>query len=53
MHYAASSERPFRGGFLHVPCLPQQRARGGKAPAMALEDIARGITIVLETAARG
>jgi pyroglutamyl-peptidase len=51
MHYAATSERPFRGGFLHVPCLPQQRAQGSKAPAMALEDIVRGITISLETTA--
>lgn len=53
MHYAAGSERPFRGGFLHVPRLPQQHARRGKAPAMKLEDIVRGITIALETAAKG
>lgn len=52
MHYAASSERPFRGGFLHVPRLLQQRTRGSEGPAMALDDIVRGITIVLEAAGR-
>ncbi|MEK6591970.1 MAG: pyroglutamyl-peptidase I [Pseudomonadota bacterium] len=53
MHYAANSERPLRGGFLHVPCLPGQVARGSKAPAMALDHIVRGIAIVLETAGKG
>jgi pyroglutamyl-peptidase len=52
MHHAASSERPFRGGFLHVPCLPAQVAHGSGASAMALDDIVRGVTIVLEAAAR-
>lgn len=50
MHYAASSERPFRGGFLHVPCLPAQVAHGSGAFAMALDDIVRGVIIVLESA---
>jgi pyroglutamyl-peptidase len=53
MHFAAVRSGGYRGGFLHVPCLPQQAAPG--APSMALEDVARGIVIVLEaaTAARG
>lgn len=53
MHLAASSGGKLRGGFLHVPLLPQQAARRGGAPSMPLEDIVRGIVIVLETAAAG
>ena len=49
MHLAATRGHAFRGGFLHVPCLPQQAAGG--APSMAPEDIARGIAIVLEASA--
>lgn len=49
MHFAASRRHPFRGGFLHVPCLPQQAKAG--APSMALESIARGIAVVLEVSA--
>jgi pyroglutamyl-peptidase len=48
MHLAATRRHPFRAGFLHVPCLPQQ-APG--APSMEAEDIARGIAIVLEASA--
>lgn len=49
MHVAAAQGSAFRAGFLHVPCLPQQAPAG--APSMALDDIVRGIVIVLETAA--
>lgn len=49
MHLAATRRYPFRGGFLHVPCLPQQAA--GNAPSMAPERIARGIAVVLEASA--
>jgi pyroglutamyl-peptidase len=48
MHLAALRAQPFRGGFLHVPRLPQQ---AGDASAMALDDIARGIAVVLDAAA--
>jgi pyroglutamyl-peptidase len=50
MHLAATRRHLFRGGFLHVPCLPQQ-AQGG-APSMAADDVVRGIAIVLEAAVR-
>jgi pyroglutamyl-peptidase len=40
-----------RGGFLHIPYVPEQAARLGGAPSMALDDIVRGIEIVLETSA--
>jgi pyroglutamyl-peptidase len=51
MHLAATRGRAFRGGFLHVPCLPQQAA--GSAPVLALDDIVSGIRIVLEASAAG
>ena len=47
MHLAAAEKRRFRAGFLHVPRLPQQ-APGPGAPSMALDDITRGIVIVLQ-----
>jgi pyroglutamyl-peptidase len=50
MHLAATQRHHFRGGFLHVPALPQPAS--GEAPSMALADIVRGIEIVLETPAK-
>ena len=50
MHLAATGKQRFRAGFLHVPRLPQQ-ASGPGAPSMALDDITRGIVIVLQAAA--
>jgi pyroglutamyl-peptidase len=46
MHYAATADAKFRGGFLHVPSW-----RDAGTPAMALDDIVRGIVIALETGA--
>src|ERR1700686_4894297 len=51
MHLAATRRLALRGGFLHVPFLPSQAARQDGAPSMALEDIVRGIEIVLTVAA--
>ena len=51
MHFAAVRGNGYRGGFLHVPCLPLQAVPG--MPSMPLDDIVRGIVIVLETAAAG
>ena len=51
MHLAATRGQSFRAGFLHVPRLPQQ-APDGKALYMALDDIVRGIVVVLESAAK-
>jgi pyroglutamyl-peptidase len=41
----------FRAGFLHVPYLPQQAARHGSAPSMAIEHMIQGITIILAISA--
>jgi len=51
MHLAATRWPGVRGGFLHVPYLPSQAARQAGAPSMALDDIVRGIEIVLRVAA--
>ncbi|MCW3476522.1 pyroglutamyl-peptidase I [Limobrevibacterium gyesilva] len=51
MHYAATRKARFRGGFMHVPYLPEQAANHPKAPSMAVETIARGIEILLAVAA--
>jgi pyroglutamyl-peptidase len=41
----------FRGGFLHIPYLPEQAARLGGGPSMSVDDIVRGIEIVLAVSA--
>ena len=53
MHLVASRSLPIRGGFLHVPYMPEQVATlaGMQVPSMALADIVRGIEIILRVAA--
>jgi pyroglutamyl-peptidase len=51
MDIAQSHPIPMRGGFLHIPYVPEQAAGLGGAPSMALDDIVRGIEIVLEVSA--
>jgi len=53
MHLVASRRLPARGGFLHVPYLPEQAAglAGIQVPSMGLDDIVRGIEIILRVAA--
>ncbi len=51
MDIAASHPMPMRGGFLHVPYIHEQVARPGAAPSVALEDIIRGIEIIVEVSA--
>lgn len=51
MDIAAAHPTPLRGGFLHIPYMPEQAARLGGAPSMSVDDIVRGIEIILETSA--
>src|SRR5690242_7731609 len=51
MDMAETHEMSYRGGFLHIPYLPEQAARVGAAPSMSLDDIVRGIEIVLAVSA--
>ncbi|HEX3538053.1 MAG TPA: pyroglutamyl-peptidase I [Stellaceae bacterium] len=51
MHLAATRFRSMRAGFLHVPYLPSQAARLPGTPSMALDQIVRGIEIILSVTA--
>jgi pyroglutamyl-peptidase len=51
MHIAAQGGHRFRGGFLHIPLLPEQAATQRGVASMALADVVRGIEIILQTAA--
>lgn len=51
MHLAANRRPGTRGGLLHLPYLPEQAARHDGSPSMALDDIVRGVEIVLRVAA--
>jgi pyroglutamyl-peptidase len=41
---------PARGGFIHIPYLPQQAARFPGQPSMALETLVQGLRIAIATA---
>ena len=49
MHSTAGSAGT-RAGFIHVPYLPEQVPAGSSVPSMPLDDMARGITVVVRTA---
>lgn len=51
MDMAEQHAMGFRGGFLHIPYIPEQAARLGSAPSMSLDDIVRGIEITLAVSA--
>jgi pyroglutamyl-peptidase len=51
MDLAARHPIPMRAGFLHIPYVPEQVARLGNAPSMALDEIVRGIEIVVAISA--
>ncbi|UJB30374.1 pyroglutamyl-peptidase I [Chromobacterium sp. Beijing] len=48
MHALAGT--PARGGFIHIPYLPEQAAAHPGAPSMSLETIVAGLRLALETA---
>lgn len=50
MHYLAEHHASTRGGFIHIPYLPQQAARLTGQPSMALETIVKGLQIAIEAA---
>ena len=51
MDLAARHPIPMRAGFLHIPYVPEQATRLGAVPSMALDDIVRGIEIVVSVSA--
>lgn len=50
MHRLATRHQRTRGGFIHVPFLPQQAARHGGAPSMALDAQVDGVRRCIATA---
>ena len=50
MHQLAKAGGKIRGGFVHIPYLPEQAARIGSQPSMAVETIVKGLEVALETA---
>jgi pyroglutamyl-peptidase len=48
--HTLSKRRGVRGGFVHVPYLPEQAARFEGAPSLPLEDVVRALEITLDTA---
>lgn len=50
-HLIATAYPQVRGGFAHIPYLPEQAARHAGAASMALPTIVAGLSLILETAA--
>lgn len=50
MHHLAQSGDKIRGGFVHIPYLPEQAARLGAQPSMSVETIVSGLEIALTAA---
>ena len=50
MHFLAGEGGKRRGGFIHVPYLPEQAARLGGQPSMGLETLVRGLEVAVTTA---
>jgi len=50
MHHLAQSGGKIRGGFLHIPYLPEQAARIGAQPSMAVDTIVLGLEVALAAA---
>ncbi|MFF2527864.1 pyroglutamyl-peptidase I [Brevibacillus sp. NPDC058079] len=48
MHYLAENHASTRGGFIHIPYLPEQAAKQAEQPSMALETIVKGLQIAIE-----
>ena len=50
MHQLAKAGGKIRGGFVHIPYLPEQAARLGGQPSMAVETIVKGLEVALAAA---
>jgi pyroglutamyl-peptidase len=50
MHRLAGQGGAVRGGFIHIPYLPQQATRHAGAPSMALSDMIEGLRIAAQVA---
>jgi pyroglutamyl-peptidase len=52
LQHALRSRRSARSGFMHLPLLPEQAARGAAAPSLPLAQMIDGTTLALATALR-
>jgi pyroglutamyl-peptidase len=50
MHTLTQEGNSRRGGFIHIPYLPEQACRKQGAPSMSLETVTRGLELAVETA---
>lgn len=50
MHAIATKYPSIRGGFIHIPYLPEQAARLSGQPSMAVETIVKGLRVAMEAA---
>ena len=50
MNYLESSARDIRGGFIHIPFIPEQIVRNPGHPSMSLELIVKGLELSIEAA---
>lgn len=50
MHHLATQLPGVRGGFIHIPYLPEQACRHPGAPSMSLATLAKGLGIAIGTA---
>lgn len=48
MHVLAKSENEARGGFVHIPFLPEQASNHSGQPSMSLSTITKGIALLIE-----
>ncbi|WP_419880672.1 pyroglutamyl-peptidase I [Peribacillus sp. B-H-3] len=49
MHELHSLPKNIRGGFIHIPYLPEQAIGKGSQPSMSVETIVKGLKIAIET----
>lgn len=50
MHYLSAGGKQIRGGFIHIPFLPEQIVRNPGQPSMSLELIVKGLELAIEAA---
>ena len=50
MHHLAQFRNDVRGGFVHIPYLPEQAARIGAQPSMAVDTLVEGLSLSLAAA---
>lgn len=50
LHYAATQQPSLKAGFVHIPYVPMQTIDKPTMPSMSVDDIVKGLTVLIETA---